>query len=580
MIDQIVVEAVRAALQATAEEMKICLIRSAHGHILNQALDFGCGVFDEEGNAVGEAIGLPYFQGALGFAVKAVIRSYGWERIEDGDIFVHNDPYDGGGNHLNDVLTLAPVFYRRQPAGFVAVKGHLMDIGAATPGIGSMNGTEVYGEGLRFQAVKLYQAGTLNEQVMRIIRGNVRPEVGVMHDLEAMVAVCRTGVAQYLEVINKYGLEVVRGGRQKMMEQSELRTRRAIEAIPDGDYSAEGVLDNDGVDLDRRVRVAVIIAVKGSEMTIDLSRSDPQTRGPVNCGSGTTLARCRLVLKSVTTPDDPVDEGCFRPLRVILPPGLVLSAQEPAPVAGYFPVGTLMAETCFRALAQALPERIPAGGYGDMMSHPTWGRNPETGKLFLLTDNYPGGLGARPFADGGSALFIRCACTMRNVPVEMVEGRYPYVRSLRYSLRQDSGGPGKFRGGLGSVRDWHFMADVEGTFSLERSVCPPWGLSGGKDGVVNRRIMTTPDGKSVQVRKGTRVPLAAGSTLSTQSGGGGGYGDPYERDVERVLADVTEGYVSVEGAREYGVVVDPATLRVDERATAELRAGHLARVGK
>lgn len=569
-VDPFTVEVVRAALREVAEEMKVTIIRTAHGFILSVTRDFGCSVFDENGALVGEAIGVPLFEGTLGYAVEAIMREYPWEKLHEGDIFLHNDPYDGGGTHLNDVCVIAPVFFDSEPAGFVAVKAHWNDIGASIPGTGPMTSTDFHEEGIRFHAVKLYEAGVPNEPVLRLITRNVRIATGVMHDVDAIIAACRVGVARYGEVFAKYDAMTVREARTKFVNQSEVRMRRAIAEIPDGDYSAESFLDNDGVTLDEPVHVAVSVKVRGSELTIDLSESSAQRGGPCNCGSAIALSTCKLVLKCVTRLDDPGDEGEFRPLTVILPPGLVLSAQEPAPVGKYGLVAMLLFETTLRALADALPDRIPAGGHGDNIAHPMFGRNPQTNRFFMMAETHPGGTGAYPDGNGESAMCILAATNLRNIPVEMVEARHPYVHVERYELRPDSGGAGRYRGGLGCVREWRFFSNVEATFFAERTIAPPWGLHGGEEGGSNRIVVTSPDGRERQFRKGT-LSIRSGEVLSVATGGGGGYGDPSARPVEDVEEDMLEGYVTPRGAVAYQVVVDAAG-RVDEKATRHLRA--------
>jgi N-methylhydantoinase B len=569
--DPFAVEAARSGLIAIAEDMKQAIIRTAYSHILSQAHDFGCAVLDHEGRELASAFGVPNFQGALGFGVRAVLDVHPGDTMRNGEVYLHNDPYEGGGNHLNDVAMIAPVVLDGELAGFVAVKAHWMDVGAVIPGIGPMDGRDVYGEGLRFRAIRVMSEGEYDEWVMRLVTSNLRAESGVMHDLEALAATIRAATERFRVMVERSGLARMRELGQAMCAQSEARSRHAVAAIPDGVYEARASLDNDGVVLDRPLEVVARITVDGSEMTIDLSDSAPQADGPVNCGWASTLAFCRLFFKSVTTPDDPVDDGAFRPLTVVLPRGLFISAQEPAPVAKYAQSGTLLVEVCLRALSEALPTNIPAGGHGDNMSHPMYGREPNTGKLYMFAESHVGGGGAFGDRDGESAIFIAGAATHRNVPVEMVEARHPQVQLLEYSLRRDSGGPGRHRGGLGIVRRWRFLGDVHGTFSLERSVCPPWGADGGESGATNRLLVHKPDGTTEETRKASGLRIEAGSVVEACTGGGGGYGEPYERPVDQVRADVRNGYVSPADAVRYGVVFDERTGEYDEAATWRLR---------
>src|SRR5437660_2550701 len=553
MIDTITVEIIRAALNAAAGRMRITLIKTAYNHIISESLDFGCAIFDPDVQMIAQGTGLPVFQGHLGFPIEATIQDRGLEAFREGDVFIHNDPYTGNGNHLNAVAMTAPVFWDGRLTGFVAVKAHWSDVGGPVPSSMQVGSREFRQEGLRFQSVRLMSQGELNEEVMRVIRGNIRTESGTLKDIQAMIAVCRAGEASFHEILARYGRDTVLAATRTYMEQSERRTRAALAAIPAGTYRAVGHFDNDGITLDRPVRVELAITVGDGGMTVDFTGSDAQVAGPFNCGDAITISACRLLIKCLTTPDDPVDEGCFRPLRVVVPRRSILAAEEPAPTARYYVPINLLIELGLRALADALPDRVPAGAYGDQMPTIAFGTHPQTGRLFIQGDLNAGGTGARPAYDGESAMIIFAGSTARNNPVEVVESRVPSMRVLRYGLRMDSGGAGKFRGGLGVERVYEFLAPAFITFSLERKATPPWGLRGGLDGAVNGVEITAPDGAVRHVRKATQHPIAAGERVRIMTGGGGGYGPPAERDPEAVRRDVREGYVSGEAARrDYG----------------------------
>src|SRR5216110_452828 len=553
-LDPITVEVVRAALNAAAERMRLTMIKTAYNHIISESLDFGCAIFDANVQMIAQGIGLPVFQGHLGFPIEATIRDRGLDAFRDGDIFIHNDPYEGNGNHLNDVAMTAPVFWDGRLTGFVAVKAHWSDVGGPVPSSMQVGSRDFRQEGLRFQSVRLYGRGEVNEEVMRVIRANIRVESGTLKDVQAMVAVCRAGEAYFKEVLGKYGRETVLDATRVFLEQSERRTRAALGAISAGVYKAVGHFDNDGITLETPVRVEMAITVGDGAMTVDFTGTDAQVVGPFNCGDAITVSACRLLIKCLTTPHDPVDEGCYRPLTVIIPKRSVLAVEEPAPTARYYVPINLLIELGLKALAPAMKDRIPAAAYGDQMPTIAFGTHPETGKLFIQGDLNAGGTGGRPTFDGESAMIILGGSTARNNPVEVVESRIPSMRVLKYGLRQDSGGAGKFRGGLGVERVYEFQADGFITFSLERKATPPWGLWGGKDGAYNGVDITSPDGSVRHVRKATQHPIAAGETVCIMSGGGGGWGPPAERDPDAVRRDVCEGYVSAEAARrDYGV---------------------------
>src|SRR5436190_2136459 len=469
-LDPITVEVIRAALNAAAERMRLTMIKTAYNHIISESLDFGCAIFDANVQMIAQGIGLPVFQGHLGFPIEATIQDRGLEAFREGDIFIHNDPYTGNGNHLNDVAMTAPVFWDGRLTGFVSVKAHWSDISGPVPSSMQVGSREFRQEGLRFQSVRLLGRGELNEEVMRVIRGNIRTESGTLKDVQAMIAVCRAGEVSFHEILARYGRETVLEATTLYMEQSERRTRAALAAIPAGTYRAVGHFDNDGITLDRPVRVEMAIEVRDGAMTVDFTGSDDQVAGPFNCGDAITISACRLLIQ------------------------------------------------------------------GDLNA---------------------GGTGGRPAYDGESALIIFAGSTARNNPLEVVESRVPSMRIVRYGLRPDSGGAGKFRGGLGIERVYEFLAPAFITFSLERKATPPWGLGGGRDGAVNGVEITSPDGSVRHVRKATQHPIAAGETVCIMSGGGGGWGPPAERDPDAVRRDVCEGYVSAEAARrDYGVLVD------------------------
>jgi N-methylhydantoinase B len=451
----------------------------------------------------------------------------------------------------------APVFWEGRLTGFVSVKAHWSDVGGPVPSSMQVGSTEFRQEGLRFQSVRLQSRGELNEEVVRVIAGNIRVESGTLKDMQAMIAVCRSGETYFREILARYGRDTVLEATRVYMEQSERRTRAELARIPSGTYRAVGHSDNDGISLDRPIRLEMAITLEDGAMTVDFTGSSPQVAGPFNCGDAITISACRLLIKCLTTPLTPVDEGCFRPLKVIIPPRSVLACEEPAPTARYYVPINLLIDLGLRALSPAMPERIPAGSYGDQMPTIAFGTHPETGKLFIQGDLNAGGTGARPAADGESGLIILAGSTARNNPVEVVESRLPSMRIVRYGLRQDSGGAGRYRGGLGIERVYQLGAPTFITFSLERKVTPPWGLEGGKDGAVNGVEITSPDGASRAVRKATQHPIAAGEVVRIMTGGGGGWGPPAGRDPAAVRRDVREGYVSAEAARrDYGVTAN------------------------
>jgi N-methylhydantoinase B len=561
-IDPITLEVIRQAFIAAADEMKINLTRTSYNPIIYEVLDFSVGLFDAQGNIVSQAAGLPFFLGNLGEAVRVVIDDVGIERFEPGDVYLINDTY-AAGTHLNDVTAITPVYTdERRLVGFTASRAHWLDVGARDPGGWLSDTTEIYQEGIRLRSVRLYEAGELNESIMRILRNNVRYADSVLGDLRAQLAAGRTGEQRLQAIVARWGSETVELAIREILEQGERSTRQAIARMPDGVYRAEAHLDDDGVAVEKP-RVCVTVTVAGETMTIDLAGSAPQNVGPMNCGLPSTISACRVALKCIAAPFEPANEGSFAPLTVLVPDDCMYNAQEPTPAGVYgLPMITLC-DTVWKALAEALPETIPAGHFADLGTLFIWGTDPESGKPYIHAEPQGGGWGAHAESDGESMLICIADGDTRNVPVEVIESKYP-LRVERYSVRQDSGAPGEHRGGLGQIRDYRILdPSARMTTTNERTTCPPWGLYGGRAGATGEVVINPETEGENHIRKASALKLAKDDVVSSRTGGGGGWGNPENRDREALARDLRDGYVSREAAiREYGL--KPAT--ADERA--------------
>jgi len=528
-------------------------------------------VFDHRCNMIAQADGLPIFLGNLAAAVRTVVEDVGKENFRPGDLYLINDPYKTG-THVNDVTTVCPVFDDdNELVGFTSSRAHWLDVGGKDPG-GSIDSTDVVQEGLWLRSVRLYEEGELNESVWRIIEYNVRYTKNMLGDLRAQVAASRTGEARIREIFRRHGRDTTQAAIDLMLQQGEQRTRAALRAMKDGTYEAESCLDDDCLG-NGPLRVKVTATVDGDHLTIDLEGSSPQNPGPVNCGLPATISACRIALKCLTDPETPVTEGDFAPLTVKAPEGSMYNAQYPAPSFMYGTHLILLIDVVIKALSQAVPDKAIAGHYGNLSGFMFVGTDPRTDQMYIHQEPENGGWGAGPHGDGESALIFIADGDTRNLPAEILETRFP-LRLERHALRQDSGGPGKHRGGLGILREYRVLGhDTYMTCIMDRKTCPPWGLSGGKPGA-HCRVVRNPDRDTAQViQKGMRVLVRDGDLVSVQTGGGGGWGDPLDRDPERVRDDVVAGYVSLEAARrEYGVVLDPEQLTVDAAATERLRA--------
>jgi N-methylhydantoinase B len=572
-VDPITLEIVRHGLIAAADEMKINLMRTAYNTIIYEVLDFSVGLFDHNGDIISQAAGLPIFLGNLGEAVKVVSRDVGLENFEHGDIYLINDTYTSG-THLNDMTVISPVFVNdgEELVGFTGSRAHWLDMGGRDPGGWLTDTTEIYQEGLRLRSVQLYEAGKPNRSIFQILRDNVRYADSVLGDLRAQIAAGRTGEQRFQAIVEHYGLETVKTCIAQMHDEGEQISRRAIAQMKDGVYTAEAFMDDDGVAVDQP-KVKVTVTIAGDEMTVDLTGSEPQCAGPINCGLAATISGVRVAFKCVTSPFTPVTEGDFRPLKIIVPEDSMFNAKLPAPSAVYGIILMTLCDVIFKALAEAIPDRVPAAHYCDVCAVFIYGTDPRTGRPYMQVEPEGGGWGAFANRDGENVLIAIADGDTRNVPVEVLESRFP-LRVERYEVRQDSGGPGKFRGGLGHYRDYLILDhDAFLTTVQERTKCPPWGLAGGKAAAVNALIVNPDTPEAESIKKVNAKPIKAGSRISVRTGGGGGYGNPFERDPELVRLDVVRGYVSQEAARrDYGVVLQPDTLAIDIEETQRLRA--------
>ncbi|HLC27685.1 MAG TPA: hydantoinase B/oxoprolinase family protein [bacterium] len=572
-IDPVTLEVLRAAIPAVCDEMAVVLRRAAHNMFIYEIQDFSVAIVDPEGNLIGQNRGaIPFFLADLGPPIQSGIAEIGKDNFFPGDVIIMNHPAVCG-QHLNNVIIYQPVFFEGRLVSFTVARGHWMDIGGSKMGLGFSRTLDVYQEGLQFRNLKIYEAGKPNKTLFRMIEDNLRRPDLALGDLRAQIAACRLGERRFLAILEKYGLETVLQAVSLLADQAEERARKGVARIPDGVYEAESFLDSDGVDLDKTIPVKVRVIVEGTSMTIDFSEMGEQVKGPVNSGTGGLLT-ARSAFKILTSPNDFANEGHFRPLKMILPPGKFISAKPPAALGSWSSGLSTVLDTILKALAPALPHLIPAGHKADQGEFGFYGIDASTNKYWLCGNIRGGGHGGRPHEDGESASVNLLQGDITTAPVEAIEQKYPlFVEN--YSLIPDSGGPGKFRGGLGT--EWLIRPfDVDHVFvniGGERFGCPPWGLWGGKAGMPNHYLLDLGDGTKPEIvakRPGQLVPKKGWVAL--RGGGGGGWGDPLERDIARVLTDVIRGYVSPEKARsEYGVVIDLSKKEVDEAATRALR---------
>jgi N-methylhydantoinase B len=570
-IDPVVTEILRNGLVAITEEMKTNLMRTAYNMIIYEALDFTVGLFDRAGNTVSIGIGLPMFIRGMSNTVKRMIEHFGYARIEEGDVLLTNDAYTTG-SHLNHMTFVVPIFWEGEIVGFSACMAHWQDIGGTLDGMT----TDIYSEGLQMPMVKAFRKGEPNEELMAIIRMNVRIPERAMGDLRAQVAAVKGGEKRFLELLRKYGRDGVLGGIDAIFDQSEAAARAAVRAIPDGVYEAESFMDDDGIELGKRIPIRVKVIVEGEGMTIDLSGISDQVKGFYNSGEAAGIACAQVAFKCLNAALElPINDGCFRPLTVILPPGKVVNATRPAPMRWWMTFPMTVVDTVFKALAPAIPTKVIAGHHADLVIATIHGRMPKNKRLFLyLGGLIGGGWGAKHNEDGISATIAINDGDTHNGPSEQLEAKYPLLVE-RYALRPGSGGAGKQRGGLGTEQRVRVLADIMFNTQIERVDCRPWGLFGGLSALGNEVALQRSGQEETLFTTGKVFSqlLRPNDVWTLRSGGGGGFGHPTDRKLEDVENDVRHGYVTRESAKEqYGAVIDPVTGLADRAASAALRA--------
>ena len=582
-ITPVLVEIVRNGVIAVTEEMKTNLMRTAYNMIIYEALDFTVGLFTAAGETVSISLGLPTFIRGMAETIRAKLKHFGKDGIEPDDILLTNDAYITG-SHLNHMTFSLPIFHEGELIGFSCCMAHWQDVGGTLGGIT----TDIFSEGLQVPIVKYAKKGVVNQDLVDIIRMNVRIPERAMGDLRAQITAVKSGEKRFLELVQRYGRDEVLGSIAAIMDQSEKAARARTRAIPDGTYVAESFMDDDGMSVGAPVPIKVRVAVSGDEMTIDLSDVSKQVRGFYNSGITTGHACAQVAFKCLTSPTDyPINDGSFRNLKVIVPPGRVISATRPAPMRWWMTYPMTVIDTVFKALADAIPAQVIAGHHADLCVSLVHGIDPKDGKFFLAhMGPLGGGWGAKLSEDGVSGTVCINDGDTHNSPREQLETKYPLLIE-RYALIPDSGGAGRHRGGLGCETIVQALTDLTLNASIDRAHCLPWGLMGGLEGSGNQ-VLLRRDGEWDKDRANAKVltaQLKRGDAYALRSGGGGGFGSPLERAPELVREDVRQGYVSLGAARDYyGVVLHPETLSIDVQATAAERAAatpvHRSRVDR
>jgi N-methylhydantoinase B len=558
-LDIVTLEVIRNVLPAIANEMSWVLQRTSHNMMIYEVRDYCCGLLDVNGRLLAQNVGgVSHFVAGLGDVIRDGVERYG-DHFLPGDVIVTNHQRVGG-QHLNNILIYTPCFAGGQLFGFAATRAHWMDVGGLSTGFGGADALDPWMEGLQLDQVKLYEAGKLDEKVWRLIRDNIRFPEASLGDLKSQIAANRLAEKRLEEVLVRYGRSTVERAIERIFDQTEAACRAVVKQLPDGVYEAQSLFAGSPLDGNRPVEIKVRVTVHGSDMTIDLTQCSPQRRAPINAR---TLAAPLIAYKALTMPTEPVNEGAFRALKIEIQEGNYMMARHPAAMASWGRTLPTVVDTILLALEPALRGNLPAAHMGVLGGPVVFvGKDPGSGLTFVTQSIEGGGWGGRPTGDGESASVSVCQGDVRNAPIEKMELRWP-ILVRRRELRQDSGGPGRYRGGLGMETEVEGL--VEGQWSLTdmgRQNYPPWGIEGGKPGAPAAGLMKLPAEAAFKPVSVVRHMVPAGTSVIVATAGGGGWGNPLDRDPQLVQQDVVEGFVSVESAaRDYGLVIDLQTRR-------------------
>lgn len=566
-LDPITFEVVKNALSSIADEMALVIMRSAYSPVVRDSMDYSTALCDRHGQIIAQGLTLAVQLGAFPDGMRHLLAQYGND-VQAGDIFIFNDPYGSGGQHLPDIYVIKPVFHGGSLEGWACTMAHHSDVGGIAPGSTAMHATEIHQEGLCLPTLKLYEGGKPNTTLFRIIEKNTRQPVQVLGDLKAQLAACVIGERGYLRLLAKYGAETLHPYLDELQDQAERMMRAVIRDIPDGTYRFDDWIDGIG-DTPVPLKIAVAVTVTGDEVDIDLAGTSGQVQAAINCPISMVNSAAYCAIRCMTSTGIPNCQGYMRPIRIHAPEGTIVNPLSPAACAARGVIGYRVFDAIIGALAQVVPDKVMAGGEGGPTLLSIGGRH--RGKAFVLTEVMVGNWGARATRDGVEGI-SNPAANLSNQPVELIEAELP-LEILHYELVPDSGGAGKHRGGLAFSREYRLLAD-DAVFTLrsDRRDHPPYGIAGGRSGAPSRNLLMQNGRTEVLPTMPMKaIQLKRGDVFRHISAGGGGYGDPHARVAELVLADVIAGKVSPQVARDsYGVVIEAG--KVDVAATARRRS--------
>jgi len=567
MMDPITLEVIKNALSSIADEMALVLMRSAYSPVVRDSMDYSTALCDRNGQVIAQGLTLAVQLGAFPDAMQHLTQKYKGQ-MQPGDIFIMNDPYGAGGQHLPDIYVIQPLFWEGEIEGYACTMAHHSDVGGIAPGSVAIHATDIYQEGLRLPMLRLYEAGKPNQTLFEIIEKNTRQPVQVLGDLRAQLAACAIAERGMTALLKRYRGKAVRPHMEAIMDQAERLMREFIRGIPDGEYRFTDWIDGLG-ETPEPLKIVVCVSVRDDEIEVDFTGTSAQVQGAINCPIAMARSSAYCAIRCVTSPDIPNCEGYMRPVRFKAPEGTILNPVLPAACAARGVMGYRVFDAIMGALSQVVPERVIAAGEGGPTLFSVGGYH--QGRPFVLTEVMVGTWGARAAKDGVEGI-SNPAANLSNQPVELIEAELP-LEVLRYGMVQDSGGAGEYRGGLAFVREFRLTAE-EAVFTTraDRRDHAPYGFAGAQQGSGSRNTLITRTGdRALPTMPMEAVKWKAGDVFRHVSAGGGGYGDPLARDPALVLADVLDDKVSSDAAREqYGVVIKRGA--IDEAATRRLRA--------
>lgn len=565
--DPIAFELFKNSIFSIADEMALTICRTTYSGVLRDNMDFSTAFADADGRLVAQGLTLPAHLGSIPTALDVIVGRFG-NTMQPDDMYIMNDPFDGG-MHLPDIFIFKPIFWERERVAFAATICHHADVGGRVPGSNASDSTEIYQEGLRIPPMKLYDRGELNQTLWMLIEKNVRVPVQVFGDLRAQLAACTIAERQFLELIERYGVTNVKIYMTEIIDYAERLTRAAVKELPDGEYEFEDWIDDDGIDIDQPIRLFVKITKRGDSMLVDWTGSSDQVKGAINNTLSFTKAASYTGIRSILPDGIPNNEGVFRVIDVTAPPGTIANNVLPAACAARGLTGFRMVDCIFGALAKMLPDKVCAASDGGNSGVSIGGYDAER-KPYIYVDFACGTWGGRPWGDGlqgNSNMFAN----MASQSVEVIEAEQP-VEILAYELLPDRAGAGQYRGGAPYYRDYRFT-EKEAVLQVrsDRARFRPYGLYGGMPGQPSANYLN-PHGNNQKLTSKPTMMIQKGDVFRHELAGGGGWGDPLDRDPDHVLRDVRDELVSITSAEsDYGVIINACSMTVNEKATSSLR---------